>query len=95
MLADWRAAPIPEGLRLTLGLLQRLALDPGAVGPANVAPLRAAGVSDDAIRDALYVSALFHVISRVADALGFVVLSPEEFAARAPAFLEGGYVREA
>lgn len=48
-------------------------------------------MSDEALGDALYVSALFHVITRVADALGFEVLSAEEFAGRAGPFLVEGY----
>ncbi len=91
VLADWRTAPIPEPLRVTLGFLRKVTLEPDAVGPDDVAPLRAAGVSDEAILDALYVAALFNAIVRVADALGFEVLSDEGFAARAQRFYEEGY----
>ncbi len=93
-LADWRSSPLPERTRLTLGFLQKITLAPHGVGPEDVAPLRAAGVSDEALADALYVCALFNLIDRVADALGFDVPSAEVFAARAPAFLAEGYGNE-
>ena len=53
--------------------------------------VRAAGVSDDALVDAIHVGALFNMIVRMADSLGFDVPPPESFAARAEAMLSGGY----
>jgi len=55
-------------------------------------PVREAGVSDAAIEDAIYVCAYFNMIDRIADSLGFKVLSDETFAARAGRFLELGYL---
>jgi alkylhydroperoxidase family enzyme len=69
-----------------------LTLSPGDIGPDDVMPLRAAGVSDAAIEDAIYVCAYFNMIDRIADALGFEVLSDEMFAARAGRFLKEGYL---
>ena len=65
---------------------------PGNIGPDDVTPLRAAGVSDAAIEDAIYVCTYFNMIDRIADALGFEVLSAEAFGARAGRFLEEGYL---
>ena len=67
-------------------------MSPGNIGPDDVTPLRAAGVSDAAIEDAIYVCTYFNIIDRIADALGFEVLSDEAFAARAGRFLEEGYL---
>ena len=53
--------------------------------------MRAAGVSDDALLDAIAVAALFNMIDRIADALGFEVPPPEAFAARADRMLATGY----
>lgn len=92
MLDDWRTAAINEKLRATLGFLEKLTLTPGDIGPDDVVPLCAAGVSDAAIEDAIYVCAYFNMIDRIADALGFEVLSDEAFAARAGRFLEEGYL---
>ena len=48
-------------------------------------------MSDEALVDAIHVCALFSIIVRLADALGWDVPPPEAFAARAPAMLEDGY----
>ncbi len=70
-------APIPEGFRATLRLLAKLTLRPGEITPRDIDAVRAAGVSDDATRDAIHVCALFNVIDRCADALDFEV--PEDY----------------
>jgi uncharacterized peroxidase-related enzyme len=91
VLDDWRAAPIDEKLRATLGFLEKLTLCPGDVGPEDVAPLRAAGVTDQAIEEAIHVCAFFNLIDRVADALGFEIPTPEGFAQGADSLLKYGY----
>ena len=50
-----------------------------------------AGVSPQALRDSAAVCALFTMIVRLADSLGWDVPSWERLSARAPAMLEGGY----
>jgi len=59
---------------------------PAAIGPEDILPLRAAGISDQAIEDAILVCTLFNIIDRIADSLNFAVPSPEDFArtARVP-----------
>jgi alkylhydroperoxidase family enzyme len=73
VLSDYRTAPIDEGLRATLGLLEKLTLTPDEVTPADVVAVRAHGVSDAAIEDAMYVAYLFAMYNRIADTLGFAV----------------------
>lgn len=51
----------------------------------------AVGVSRDALRDAATICALFNMITRLADSLGWDVPDPDRLASRAPAMLEGGY----
>jgi hypothetical protein len=51
----------------------------------------AAGVSDDALVDAIHVASLFNMIVRLADSLGWDVPSFEEFHARADRMLASGY----
>jgi alkylhydroperoxidase family enzyme len=91
---DWRSAPVDERLRATLGFLEKLTLRPEELGPADARAARAAGVSDEALVDAIHVGALFNMIDRLADSLGWDVPSFEEFSARAEAMLASGYALE-
>ena len=68
-----------------------MTLEPDKLGTGDVEQARAAGVSDEALVDAIHVCALFSMIVRLADALGWDVPPPEAFAARAPVLLENGY----
>lgn len=88
---DWRTAPVDERLRGTLGFLETLTLRPDELGPADADAVRAAGVSDEALVDAIHVAALFSMIVRVADALAFEVPPYESFLARAGTMLADGY----
>jgi hypothetical protein len=58
---------------------------------ADVDAVRAAGVSDQALRDAVKVCALFNMIVRLADSFGWDVPEWDALCARAPMMLEGGY----
>ena len=92
VLDDWRTAPLDEKVRVTLSLLEKVTLMPAEVGPDDVAPLRAVGVSEQAIEDALVVCALFNLIDRMADALDVAIPSVEGFAQTAERLLEHGYL---
>ncbi len=48
-------------------------------------------MSEEALVDAIHVAALFNMIDRLADSLGWYVPPDEAFSARAPAMLESGY----
>jgi alkylhydroperoxidase family enzyme len=91
VLDDWRTAPVDERLRATLGFLEKLTLEPESLTRADAEAVRATGVSDPALLDAIAVAALFNVIDRIADALRFEVPPPEAFAARADRMLATGY----
>jgi len=94
VLADHRTAPIAPGLAATLDLLQKVTLSPPDVSAADVAEVRAAGVSDEAIEDALTVCACFNLIDRLADSLGFDLPDREVHAAYAEQFFAEGYGNE-
>ena len=64
---------------------------PGELVPADADAVLAAGVSREALVDAIHVCALFNTIVRLADALGWAVPPPEAFAARGRVLLESGY----
>jgi hypothetical protein len=91
VLDDVEAAPIAAGLRATLRLLEKLTLEPAALAADDVRAVRRAGVSDAAIADAIHVGALFNVINRCADALGFE-LPPPAPPDTPPPLLERGYL---
>jgi alkylhydroperoxidase family enzyme len=93
VLRDHRTAPIDERLRGTLTFLQKVTLHPDEVGPADVP----AGVSKEALVDALYVCTYFNLIDRLADAFGFTPISQalgsrERLLEHETRFLERGYV---
>ncbi|HLY93070.1 MAG TPA: hypothetical protein VKQ89_07420 [Candidatus Angelobacter sp.] len=71
VLADWRAADIDSRLRATLQFLEKLTLTPEVIGPEDVKAARAAGVSDPALRQAIYLCFIFSTMDRLADTLGF------------------------
>jgi alkylhydroperoxidase family enzyme len=91
VVADWRTAPLRPQLAATLVFLEKLTLRPDELLPADADAVRAAGVSTQALRDAATVCALFNMIVRLADSLGWDVPSWERLTARAPAMLDGGY----
>jgi hypothetical protein len=65
---------------------------PDELTPDDAATVRAAGVSTEALVDAIHVAALFAMIVRLADSLGWDVPAFESFYDRADAMLAGGYV---
>ena len=91
VVTDWRTAPLRPQLAATLVFLEKLTLRPDELQPADADAVRAAGVSTQALRDAATVCALFNMIVRLADSLGWDVPSWERLTARAPAMLDGGY----
>jgi uncharacterized peroxidase-related enzyme len=52
-------------------LLEKVTTAPDDVTADDVAPIRAAGVPDDAIVDALHVALIFNTVNRMANALGW------------------------
>jgi len=96
VLADWRTAPIEPGLRAMLGLLEAVTLRPAEVGSDDVAAVRAEGVSDEGIEDALAVCACFNLIDRLADSFAFTPISNalghDGLLRHEAEFLERGYV---
>jgi hypothetical protein len=71
--------------------LEKLTLEPGRVGPADIVILRSAGLSDAAIEDAVHVCALFNIYDRMADSLSFHVPGGRDFEIAAGQMLRHGY----
>lgn len=90
VLANLDTAPIDEPLRATLRMLRKLASEQ-TVSPDDMRALLAAGVSRAQIEDALAVSFAFNMTTRLAEAFGFTMATPEAFAAGAKILLGRGY----
>ncbi len=75
-----------------LGYLEKLTLSPDDVSAADVAPLRAAGLGDQAIEDAIQVCVLFNIYDRLADSLSFHLPGPEGYAASGRSLMQRGYL---
>jgi hypothetical protein len=68
-----------------------MTLSPAELAPADADDVLAAGVTREALIDAIHVCALFNMIVRLADSLGWEVPPPEAFATRGHVLLRSGY----
>ncbi|HVX71261.1 MAG TPA: hypothetical protein VHB19_00525 [Devosia sp.] len=90
-LADYHTAPLPLGLIATLSFLEKLTRTPDDVTAADAALVLQAGVTPEALTDAIAVATLFAVVTRHADALQFALPSEAEFDKAATMLLKRGY----
>jgi uncharacterized peroxidase-related enzyme len=67
---DYRTADLSPLDRAMCDYAVKLTRTPGAMNEADLAPLRAGGLSDEQITVATQVIAYFNYINRIADALG-------------------------
>jgi uncharacterized peroxidase-related enzyme len=91
VVTNWRTARVDDRVRATLGLLEKLTLTPDEVGPLDAGAVLDAGVSPEAIRDAIEVCALFNTINRVADGLDFALPTTADRAFNTWVLLKVGY----
>lgn len=73
-------------------MLETMTLRPNDLGADQVTRLLETGVSEEGVIDALYVGFLFNLVDRVADSLGFEVVSAERFDKGADRLLSHGYL---
>lgn len=92
MLENLETADVTPRLKAMLRYLEKLTLTPEAVGPADVETLRAAGIDDDAYKDAVYVAFAFNTITRIADSLGWDIPEDAGFEQSAHMLLTRGYI---
>jgi uncharacterized peroxidase-related enzyme len=76
LVTDWRAAPLAPADRALCEYAVRLSLHQQKMSSADLDELRAHGLDDAAIHDAVQVIGYFNYITRVADGLG---VEPEDF----------------
>lgn len=71
VLADLEAAPISTELKAMLSFIEKLTLQPSKLTKADVQPLLTAGLTKEAIEEAIHVCGVFNVVNRLADAFDF------------------------
>jgi alkylhydroperoxidase family enzyme len=89
--SDFRTAPISERLKSALAFLEVMTLRPKDLWAEHAKAALSAGVSPDALIDAIAVGALFSIVTRYADALDFAMPTPEELERAAKMLLKPGY----
>ncbi len=67
--SDWRTAPLEPVDRALCAYAEKLTREPWAMRREDVETLRAQGLDDSAVHEAVQVIAYFNYINRVADAL--------------------------
>lgn len=92
VLADYRTAPISERLRAMLGLLEQIATAPDSLAVRYIQPVLDAGVTRDAIVDALYVAFLCNTCDRLAGALGWELPTDQYYPKAGQYLLKRGYL---
>ena len=90
-LADYRAAPIANGLRATLGFLEKMTSHPADLSAEDARTVLRAGVTSESLTDAIAVASAFNIVTRYADALDFAIPSPSEFDRAGDMLLKWGY----
>jgi uncharacterized peroxidase-related enzyme len=91
VLAGGAAEGVSPKAQSMLPFLEKLTVSPDQVERADVQRLRAAGIGDQAIADAIYVAMLFCMYNRIVDALGCEVMSPKQLQGGARLLLSLGY----
>jgi uncharacterized peroxidase-related enzyme len=74
-----------------LPFLEKLTLTPDALEPSDLVPLRDAGISDDAIADAIHVCFLFSAFNRLVVALGCEIMDAKQLDKVSKMLLQKGY----
>jgi alkylhydroperoxidase family enzyme len=90
-LADYHAASISQGLKVTLEFLEAMTFRPTELTSKRVKAVLEAGVSVEALKDAIAVGAVFNIVTRYANALDFAVPTADEFDRAATMLLKRGY----
>ena len=91
VLEDFESAPVDVSMREMLRFLEKMTLRPEELTTVDAQRLRNAGLSDDAVEDAIGVAFAFNLIDRLADSFAFEVPSADLFARGAPVMLKRGY----
>jgi alkylhydroperoxidase family enzyme len=89
---DYPTAPIGEAEKRLFAFVEKVNGNAAAVTEADIAPLHAAGWTDEAIYDAVTVCALFNFFNRWVDGTGVPGMSEEAHRASGHRLALHGYV---
>lgn len=92
VLEDYRTAPIPDREKVLFGFLERVNRDSSRLSAEDVAAVRAAGWTEEAVYDAITVCALFNFYNRWVDATGVSDLPTPAYQASGARLASGGYL---
>lgn len=70
-LDNWHNAGFEPRIVAMLDLLEKMTLAPNTISAGDIAKVRAEGISDTAIIDAMHVCFLFNLVNRLANALDY------------------------
>jgi len=90
-LEDFEAADLPPGLKATLSFLEILTLRPDDLTAQDASKVLGAGVTGEAVEDAIAVATVFGIITRYANALAFAIPTADEFDRAGAMLLKRGY----
>jgi uncharacterized peroxidase-related enzyme len=91
LLKDPTQGAVRAELKAVLPLVEKLTRAPQDVTDADVDAVRAAGVPEHAIEEAMHVVSIFSTINRVADSLGFSIPPPAAMRKSGKRLLTHGY----
>jgi uncharacterized peroxidase-related enzyme len=84
--------PVVTGkARAMLGFLEKLTMTPQQVSQADIQKLREAKISDEAIRDGVYICALFATFNRIVFSTGVEPMTPKQLQALSFIMVKFGY----
>ncbi|MFO1084140.1 MAG: carboxymuconolactone decarboxylase family protein [Reyranellaceae bacterium] len=92
LLEDLQTAPVEARLRALLAYVRKLMLTPGSMTQADADAVFAAGWNEQALQDAIAVTARAAFMQRLVEGHGFVPMSAETAAAHAARRVKLGYV---
>lgn len=92
LLENPESAPVEARLKPVLAYVRKLMLTPGAMTQADADAVFAAGWEEQALQDAIAVTARAAFMQRLVEGHGFVPMSGEKAAAQAARRVELGYV---
>lgn len=92
LLADFDTAELRDGLRALLAYVRKLSVDPASVGKADVDAVLAAGWDEQALHDAVAITARAAFMQRLVQGHGFNVPSVDVLRKHAQRRVERGYV---